>query len=142
MPKFQKTPNDYFSFGQVSTHPLRQKLIDYSKTFDQTHLKKYVLKYYQGDQYFNLNLKRYIIQAHNYIEANVIIMDYLNLKLKTAVGIDQYETLQEILEDDYDENFDTNGNLIFSETSLDENDTLWLEEIEDKSKQIILTFQG
>jgi hypothetical protein len=69
-------------------------------------------------------------------------MDYLNLKLKTAVGIDQYETLQEILEDDYDENFDTNGNLIFSETSLDENDTLWLEEIEDKSKQIILTFQG
>lgn len=141
MPKFQKNPEDYFAFGQVSTHPLRQKLIDYSGTFDQTVLKMYKLKYYQGDQYFNLNLNRYVIQAHNYIEANVIIHDYLNLKLKTAVGQDQYVTLQSILEDDYEENFDESGNLIFSETSLDENDTLWLEE-SDESKQIVLTFQG
>lgn len=141
MPRFQKLPAGYFAFGQVSTHPLRQKLIDYSKTFDQTTLKKYVLKYYEGDQYFNLNFSRYVISAHNYIEANVIIMDYLNLKLKTAIGKDQYITQQEILEDDYEENFDENGNLIFSETALDENDTLWLEE-SDYENNVVLTFQG
>lgn len=141
MPRFQKTPEDYFAFGQVSTHPLRQKLIDYSKTFDQTHPKRYTLKYYQGNQYFNLNLARYVISAHNYIEANVIVHDYLNLKLKTAIGQDQYLTLQQILEDDYEENFDENGNLIFAETALDENDTLWLEE-SDENNQIMLTFQG
>lgn len=140
MPKFQKLPEDYFAFGQVSTHPLRQKLIDYSKTFDQTTLKKYVLKYYEGNQYYNLNLSRYVIIAHNFIEANVIIYDYLNLKLKTAIGKDQYDSLQSILEDDYEENFDEHGNLIFSETALDENDTLWLEE-SDYVGNIVLTFQ-
>ncbi len=140
MPKFQKQPANYSAFGYISTHPLRQKLIDYSKTFDQTTLKHYRLKYYQGDQYFNLNLKRYIIQAHNLIEANVIYHDYFNLKLKTAIACDQYEILHDILEDD--ENFDENGNMIFDEQMLDENDTLWLEEIEDVNKSVVLTFQN
>lgn len=139
MPRVQTIP-----FGQISTHPLRQKLIDYSKTFDQTTLKNYRLKFYQGNKYFNLNLDNYIIQAHNFIEANIIYNDYFNLNLKTRNVEDKYVLLQSILNDDYDEYFDENGNMIFEETMLDKNDTLWLEEIKkeikDPAKYVVLTF--
>lgn len=141
MAKFKKNPDDCVAFGKKSTHPLRQQLIDYSKNFNQTNLKKFIIKYYEGHQYWNLNLRKYIIEAHNYIEANVIIMDYFNLKLKSS-GEDQYSTLLSILNDDFEENFDTDGNLIFDETTLDENDTLWLEKTDDdKNRQIVLRFQ-
>lgn len=134
----------------MSTYPLRNKLIEYSKTFNQANLKKYVAKYYKGPRYFNLNLNRYVISAHNLIEANVILMDFFNLKLKAEHEENQYEILQCILEDDFEENFDENGNLIFDENELEENDTLWLEEIDihdfeynsEFNKKIILSFQG
>jgi hypothetical protein len=138
MPKFTAIPDNYQAFGQISTHPLRQKMINYSQTFNQIEIHKYALKYYEGNQYFNLNLKRYIIHAHNLIEAHVIFFDYLNLKLKTAIAEDQYISLQSILEDDYEENFDENKNLIVSETDFNYNDTLWLEQCDD-DRQIVLT---
>lgn len=140
MPKFQAQPPHYTAFGQISTHPLRNKLIDYSRTFDQSTLKNYKIKYYEGNQYFNLNLSRYVVSAHNIVEARVILLDYFNLKLKTAIAIDQYISQQEILEADYEENFDENGNLIFNEGEMDENDTLWLEEY-DSNAQIVLKLQ-
>jgi hypothetical protein len=138
MPKFTAIPIHHHAYGQVSTHPLRQKLINYSKTFDQTTLHKYAPKYYEGNQYINLHLSRYIIHAHNLIEAYVIFLDYLNLKLRYAHPDDQYVSLQSILEDDYEENFDENENLIFSETDFHDNDTLWLEQCDD-DRQIVLT---
>jgi len=139
MPKFVTRPANHLAFGQVSTHPLRQKIIDYSQTFNQTEIHKYVPKYYESNQYLNLHLKRYIIHAHNLIEAHVIFYDYLNLKLKTAPHpVDQYMSLQSILEDDYEENFDEFGNLIVSETDFNYNDTLWLEQCDD-DRQIVLT---
>jgi hypothetical protein len=139
MPAIQKIPNNHVAFGKISTHPLRQKLIDYSKIFNQESLKTYRIRYYQGPHYCNLNLNKYTIHAHNYIEANVILHDFLNMKLRSAHACDQYVDLQSILNDDADENFDDDDNLIFDEKSLDENDTLWLEEDEEGGKTV-LTF--
>jgi hypothetical protein len=127
------------SFGKTSTHPLRQQLIDHSKSFQQTKIQTFYIKFYQGSQYFNLDLSQIAIRAHNYIEANVIMHDYFNVELKTKFVEDQYAMLNEILEDDYEDNYDENGNLIISETHFDENDTLWLEGLDDEGEQREIT---
>jgi hypothetical protein len=159
MSKFKPMPIPilYLQCSHISTHSFRQKLIDYSETFDQTTLHKYVPTYCNGDKYFNLYLSRYCIQAHNLIEAYIILLDYLNLKLESPhsstdfislerdlesdyeanfdkkgkysskAGIDQYSSLQLILEENHKINFDENENLIISETCFCDNNVLFIE---------------
>ena len=121
------------AFG-MSIHPLRQKLIAYSKLYSSdTTLKTYYIKYFEGPKYHNINLRKYEIKATNYIEAYVVMYDFLNMKLKVAgqMPSDQYEILMDILVNDEDL-IDDEGNFIDMDMLDLHNDTLWLEEDDNK----------
>lgn len=138
MPKYKKEIQEHYSaYGQVSTHPFRQMLIDHSLKFSQEKLNKYVIRYYQGFKYFNIILSKTVIHAYNKIEAHVIMHDYFNMVLKTSIASDQFESLYNIFEDDHDEYYDSDGNFIATEGCFYD-DTVWLEDAGNKFGKTIL----
>jgi hypothetical protein len=123
-----------FSFGE-SNHPFKQTLIDYSKKFNQSFLKYYKIVYDEGIVYHNLDLSKYIINSHNFIEGYIILSDFFNMNLKRRRPTDTYQLLWEYCTDESDNceyNFNENGEPLFTETALNGHE-IWLEEItEDK----------
>lgn len=118
------------SFGE-SNHPFKQTLIDYSKKFNQSSLKYYKIVYDEGIIYHNLDLSKYIINSHNFIEGYIILADFFNMNLERRRPIDKYQELWEYCSyesDDSEYNFDENGNPLFPETALNGNE-IWLKEI-------------
>ena len=120
------------SFGE-SNHPFKQTLIDYSKKFNQSFLKYYKIMYDEGIVYHNLDLSKYIINSHNFIEGYVILADFFNMNLERRRPTDKYQELWEYCSyesDDSEYNFDENGEPLFTETALNGHE-IWLEEISE-----------
>jgi hypothetical protein len=116
------------SFGE-SNHPFKQTLIDYSKNFNQSSLKNYKIIYDEGNVYHNLDISKYIIDAHNLIEGYIILSDFFNVNLKRRRLIDTYQLLWEYCScdsDDSEYNFNENGEPLFPETALNGNE-IWLD---------------
>ena len=121
-----------FSFGE-SNHPFKQTLIDYSKKFNQSFLKYYKIVYDEGIVYHNLDLSKYIINSHNFIEGYVILADFFNMNLERLRPTDKYQELWDYCSyesDDSEYNFDENKEPLFTETALNGHE-IWLEEITD-----------
>ena len=119
-----------FSFGE-SNHPFKQTLIDYSKKFNQLSLKYYKIVYDEGIVYHNLDLSKYIINSHNFIEGYVILADFFNMNLERLRPTDKYQELWEYCSyesDDSEYNFNENGEPLFTEIALNGHE-IWLEEI-------------
>lgn len=139
----KKVAKPCVSFGQ-STHPLRRKLIDYSKSNEESkHIKTYIIKHSLGDVYYNINLRKIEIKACNIVDAYVIMYDYLNMNLKTESPSDKYEELMKKLIDedmlDAEGNFANMSMLQLYEDGLYDDD-LWIEEIQDCQPFMTLTF--
>jgi hypothetical protein len=136
-----------FSFGE-SNHPFKQSLIDYSKKFNQSCLKYYKIIYDEGIIYHNLDLSKYIINSHNFIEGYIILADFFNMNLERRRPTDKYQELWEYCSyesDDSEYNFDENGKPLFPEIALNGN-KIWLEEIPEykfglNKNLIILTIE-
>ena len=121
-----------FSFGE-SNHPFKQTLIDYSKKFNQLSLKYYKIVYDEGIIYHNIDLSKYIINSHNFIEGYIILADFFNMNLERRRPTDKYQELWEYCSyesDDSEYNFDENGEPLFTETALNGHE-IWLEEISE-----------
>ena len=131
------------SFGE-SNHPFKQTLIDYSKKFNQSILKKYKIMYDEGNIYHNIDVSKYVIHSNNFIEGYIILADFFNVNLERRRPTDKYQELWEYCSQDSDNseyNFDENGEPLFSETELNGNE-IWLEEITEcelNKNLIILT---
>ena len=100
----------------LSTSELRKKLVEYSQTSIQ-YSQTYIIKYYKGNQYFNIDLNNIEINANNRTEAVIKMNDYFNNHLDTQRSFDRYECEGEDIEyniEDYTNNYF-------------DNDTLWLE---------------
>jgi len=126
-----------FSFVE-SNHPFKQTLIDYSKKFNQSCLKYYKIVYDEGNIYHNLDISKYIINSHNFIEGYIILSDFFNINLKRRRPTDTYQLLWEYCTDESDNceyNFNENGEPLFTETALNGHE-IWLEEITEHKLEV------
>lgn len=106
-------------------------MIKYSKKFNQLSFKNYKIIYDEGNIYHNLDISKYIIKSHNFIEAHIILADFFNMNLLRRRPTDTYQLLWEYCTDESDNcecNFNENGDPLFPETALNGHE-IWLEEI-------------
>lgn len=124
-------------FGE-SKNNFKEMLINYKQTFNQSSLKNYKIVYDEGNIYHNLDISKYIIKAHNFIEAHIILADFFNMNLLRRRPTDTYQLLWEYCTDEADNcecNFNENGEPLFPETALNGHE-IWLEEITEHKLEL------